>query len=178
MSSYRSKRVIPNSLNTPTAVRVDQELNIDENDAEILLNEFIQASEVNVTGKSDQINSAGLSINNVDSSAILSQLKRIQRSLRGLPPLITEQQQPISRSDTTTTEKPMNKKIKFDDDDDDDDAIEVDKKEEEQKEEVEKKDSSESEGEEESEKEEEVKPKTEKKSKSKDDKKKKRKHED
>lgn len=108
MSSHRVRRAVPSALNSPTAVRVNKIQNITGSEAERLITEFINASEANASGVESD-NRTGLSKNS-DSSAILSQLKRIQRNLRGLPPIISE----TTSQSTGTTSEPANKKIKFD----------------------------------------------------------------
>ncbi|EMG46291.1 hypothetical protein SBY92_002477 [Candida maltosa Xu316] len=117
MSTYRSKRVIPSAINTPISIRAHNVKNVTGSDVERILTEFIDASELNISGKvTDETKTTGLA-GNSESPAVLSQLKRIQRSLRGLPPIISEQP-----SVSKTSEEPdrQNKKIKFDDSDEND----------------------------------------------------------
>lgn len=88
--NQRSKRAIPSTLNTPTAVNVNAVSSISQAQAEQLLTQFIDASEHNRNplNLKDQDQKTGFSSNS-ETIAVASQLKRIQRSLRGLPPLST-----------------------------------------------------------------------------------------
>ncbi|KAI5956448.1 hypothetical protein KGF54_000923 [Candida jiufengensis] len=87
-STNRTRRVIPSTLNTPTTVKINTTKDISQNEAESILTEFIEASEFNNNplNVKNQNQSKGFS-NNSETVAILSQLKRIQRNLRGLPPI-------------------------------------------------------------------------------------------
>ena len=117
MSTYRSKRAIPSAINTPTTVRVHRVNDTTSSEAERILTSFIDASEINISGKGTaETNTTGISGGN-ESPAIVSQLKRIQRSLRGLPPLMSEEQFTKSNASLEDSERP-NKKIKFDESDD------------------------------------------------------------
>ncbi|EGW31929.1 uncharacterized protein SPAPADRAFT_61030, partial [Spathaspora passalidarum NRRL Y-27907] len=80
MSTFRARRAIPSVLNTPTAIRINESTNITNSDAERALTEFIDASDAIAAGLEQSSKNTGLSKNN-DSSAVLSQLKRIQRNL-------------------------------------------------------------------------------------------------
>lgn len=116
MSTYRSKRAIPSAINTPTTVRVHRVNDTTSSEAERILTSFIDASEINISGKGTaETNTTGISGGN-ESPAIVSQLKRIQRSLRGLPPLMSEEQFTKSNASLEDSERP-NKKIKFDESD-------------------------------------------------------------
>ncbi|RLV90838.1 hypothetical protein JA1_004317 [Spathaspora sp. JA1] len=115
MSTFRVRRAIPSVLNTATTVRVAETKNITNSEAERVLTEFIDASDAISAGLAQSSQEIGLSKNN-DSSAVLSQLKRIQRNLRGLPPLISESQ---GKPDSSANIEPPNKKIKFDDNEED-----------------------------------------------------------
>lgn len=117
MSTYRSKRAIPSAINTPTTVRVHRVNDTTSSEAERILTSFIDASEINISGKGTaETNTTGISGGN-ESPAIVSQLKRIQRSLGGLPPLMSEEQFTKSNASLEDSERP-NKKIKFDESDD------------------------------------------------------------
>lgn len=117
MSTYRSKRAIPSAINTPTTVRVHRVNDTTSSEAERILTSFIDASEINISGKGTaETNTTGISGGN-ESPAIVSQLKRIQRSLRGLPPLMSEEQFTKSNASLEDSERPK-KKIKFDESDD------------------------------------------------------------
>lgn len=117
MSTYRSKRAIPSAINTPTTVRVHRVNDTTSSEAERILTSFIDASEINISGKGTaETNTTGISGGN-ESPAIVSQLKRIQRSLRGLPPLMSEEQFTKSNASLEDSERP-NKKIKFDESED------------------------------------------------------------
>ena len=117
MSTYRSKRAIPSAINTPTTVRVHRVNDTTSSEAERILTSFIDASEINISGKGTaETNTTGISGGN-ESPAIVSQLKRIQRSLRGLPLLMSEEQFTKPNASLEDSERP-NKKIKFDESDD------------------------------------------------------------
>ncbi|CAX41415.1 DNA-directed RNA polymerase I subunit, putative [Candida dubliniensis CD36] len=117
MSTYRSRRAIPSAINTPITVRVHKVNSTTGSEAERILTSFIDASEINISGKGTaETNATGISGGN-ESPAIVSQLKRIQRSLRGLPPLMSEEQFSKSNASLEDAERP-NKKIKFDESDD------------------------------------------------------------
>lgn len=110
MSTFRPKRGAPSAVNTPTVVHVSQTAAISKDEAERLLSDFITASENTAAGAPDAVFAkTGLS-DDLGSGAILGQLKRVQRDLRGLPPLLAELlMEPVA-------EVTENKKIKFDDD--------------------------------------------------------------
>ncbi|RCK65013.1 hypothetical protein Cantr_00974 [Candida viswanathii] len=123
MSTYRSRRVIPSAINTPTSTRVHQIHNLSASQAERFLTEFIDASELNISGKTPTgTPSSGLA-GGSESPAVLSQLKRIQRSLRGLPPVISEPQQSENKRSAEDEADRPNKKIKFDDSEDNMDEV-------------------------------------------------------
>lgn len=120
MSAYRPRRNIPSAVNTPTAVRVEASLAIDKSEAETILSDFISVSEAIAGSLPSSLDSSKITFSNTGlssstgSSAILSQLKRVQRDLRGLPPLLSEVV--ASTQGTIAPEETVNKKIKFDDD--------------------------------------------------------------
>lgn len=115
--SYRPKRVAQSAVNTPTAVHVNSSSIIPKSEAESILSEFIATSESIATtipgASNDEVtfSTTGLS-NSTGINAILSQLRRVQRDLRGLPPLLAD-----FGEAKKLEEAPTNKKIKFDDDD-------------------------------------------------------------
>lgn len=121
MSAYRPRRNIPSAVNTPTAVRVEASLAIDKSEAETILSDFISVSEAIAGSLPSSLDSSKITFSNTGlssstgSSAILSQLKRVQRDLRGLPPLLSEVV--TSTPGTIAPAETVNKKIKFDDDD-------------------------------------------------------------
>mmetsp|Transcript_2933 Transcript_2933/g.3262 ORF Transcript_2933/g.3262 Transcript_2933/m.3262 type:complete len:216 (+) Transcript_2933:40-687(+) len=120
MSAYRPKRSIPSAVNTPTAVHVEASQAINKSEAEIILTDFISVSEAIAGSLPSSLDSSQITFSNTGlssgsgSSAILSQLKRVQRDLRGLPPLLSEVVG--STSGTIAAAEITNKKIKFDDD--------------------------------------------------------------
>ncbi|KAK6202285.1 RNA polymerase I subunit RPA14-domain-containing protein [Scheffersomyces amazonensis] len=126
MSTYRPRRAVASTVNTPTSIHINGVSAIDNSEAESIITEFISASEASASSvpgltdkNSDTDNSTGMS-NNVGGNAVLSQLSRVQRDLRGLPPLVAE-----NYGNNATTTKPtesntikteaVNKKIVFDD---------------------------------------------------------------
>ncbi|KAI3404877.2 SMC4 [Candida oxycetoniae] len=80
------RRALPSTLNTPTAVRVGTESSIPQSQAETLLTEFIDASEYNNNpfNVKKQNQETGLASNNGGSVPLISQLKRIQRTIKQL----------------------------------------------------------------------------------------------
>lgn len=142
MSAFRPRRAVPSAVNTPTEIHVKSTTGIKNSDAEIILSEFITSSEAianafptsNVLEESEN---TGLS-NATGNNAVLSQLKRVQRDLRGLPPIAAEPVQTSQNKkikfddiDADPVEEPLNKKIKFDDDDEEEEASDEEEKEEE-----------------------------------------------
>lgn len=121
MSAYRPRRNIPSAVNTPTAVRVEASQAIDKSEAETILSDFISVSEAIAGSLPSSLDSSKITFSNTGlssstgSSAILSQLKRVQRDLRGLPPLLSEVV--ASTPGTIAPAETINKKIKFDDED-------------------------------------------------------------
>lgn len=128
----RPRRANPSAINTPTEIHVKSSSTITKEDAESVLSEFISTSEAiantfptegSVSGNSE-FNSTGLS-NSSDNKVILGQLKRVQRDLRGLPPLAAELVVPqAEQKKFGFDEEPKNKKIKFDDSDDENEQAE------------------------------------------------------
>lgn len=109
-TNFRPRRAIPSAVNTPTCINVSTTKNITKEDAESILSEFISASEAIATtipGSTTDLtfDKTGFS-NSTANGAILGQLRRVQRDLRGLPPLIEEPKR--------DEPEPKNKKIKFD----------------------------------------------------------------
>lgn len=119
MSAYRPKRNFPSAVNTPTAVRVEASQAINKSEAETILSDFISVSEAIAGSLPSSLDSSQVTFSNTGlssgsgSSAILSQLKRVQRDLRGLPPLLSEVVG--STPGTIASAETVNKKIKFDD---------------------------------------------------------------
>lgn len=120
MSAYRPKRSIPSAINTPTAVHIKASQAINGAEAENILNDFISVSEAIAGSLPSSLDSSKATFSNTGlssstgNSAILSQLKRVQRDLRGLPPLLSEVVTPTPG--TISPAETANKKIKFDDD--------------------------------------------------------------
>lgn len=129
MFSARSKKALSSAINSPTTVDVRSSQTLSNGDAEHFLNDFITASESipnSITGiASSDSEKAYLSLAQpiLGNAAIPSQLKRMQRSLRGLPPVISEvahtigldntEINPLKKAPDTLLETPR-KKIKFD----------------------------------------------------------------
>mgnify|MGYP001063294670 CR=1 FL=1 len=129
-ASFRPRRVVPSAVNTPTAIHVYKSANISNADAEEVLSEFISVSELiattvpGATGDDDISNNKTGFSNSTGNSAVLGQLRRVQRDLRGLPPLVQEPESKKHKFDEDTQVEPVNKKIKFDDSDEEDDEKE------------------------------------------------------
>ncbi|EGV63586.1 hypothetical protein PSN45_004495 [Yamadazyma tenuis] len=127
MSSFRPRRVIPSAINTPTSVVIKSSKLATQSETERILTAFIDISEsvaTTVPGQASSSNEilnadSGLS-NSTGNAAIISQLKRLQRDLRGLPPTLTEfnlvpelSSNKKIRFDDDSQDQPSNKKIKF-----------------------------------------------------------------
>ncbi|KAK6462918.1 RNA polymerase I subunit RPA14-domain-containing protein [Scheffersomyces coipomensis] len=128
----RPRRVVSSTVNTPTAIHISSVKSIDNSEAERLLTEFITASEVSITtlpGSAADANidsTSGIS-NSAGGNVIISQLSRVQRDLRGLPPLAVESfPKPTENSTLNSSDKPaLNKKIKFSDSEESEDKSEI-----------------------------------------------------
>ncbi|EEQ39283.1 hypothetical protein CLUG_03411 [Clavispora lusitaniae ATCC 42720] len=111
MSAYRPKRQMQSAVNAPVVMHVKGVKAIEKARAEALLTKFISTSEAissAIVGSEDPIlfTNTGMA-SGEGSNPVLGQLKRVQRDLRGLPPLSSELD--------TKKEEPVRKKIKFDD---------------------------------------------------------------
>ncbi|CAK9435292.1 uncharacterized protein LODBEIA_P57430 [Lodderomyces beijingensis] len=109
-----SRRAVPSTLNSPTTVHIDATVSLSDSKAEALVSQFITVSEHNnnpIT-QQEQNQSTGFAADK-ESSAKLSQLKRIQRSLRGLPPLLSDKMA-TSSSAAEIEDGAKKKKIVFD----------------------------------------------------------------
>lgn len=111
MSAYRPKRQMQSAVNAPVVMHVKGVKAIEKARAEALLTKFISTSEAissAIVGSEDPIlfTNTGMA-SGEGSNPVLGQLKRVQRDLRGLPPLLSELD--------TKKEEPVRKKIKFDD---------------------------------------------------------------
>ena len=126
MFSSRSRKALSSAINSPTTVYVRSSQTLSNDGAEHFLNDFITTSESipnSITGiASSDSEKTHLSLAQpiLGNAAIPSQLKRMQRSLRGLPPVISEVAHTIG-SDNAEKKSPdvpqetPRKKIKFDD---------------------------------------------------------------
>ncbi|CCH46490.1 Prolyl-tRNA synthetase [Wickerhamomyces ciferrii] len=112
MSQVKAKRIAPSVVNTPVTVHLLGSKALDKEETERFLTKFIDGEETRSNAK--LLNSSGATASTAGAS--VSQLKRIQRDLRGLPPL--------EAVNTTTTSnntiappkgKATPKKITFDD---------------------------------------------------------------
>lgn len=81
MSTAKPQRVKESTVNTPVAEHILSSKSITKDEAESLLSQFITHHE------EEQLKSAHTAIVDSAYATSLSQLKRIQRDLRGLPPL-------------------------------------------------------------------------------------------
>lgn len=117
-TSFQPRRAIPSALNTPTEVRITGGKSVPSDEAERILTEFIDASELISSGiETSNATSTGLS-DAPGNGPILAQLRRIQRDLRGLPPLVAEMPTTNKRgAEDDEATLPVNKKIKFEDED-------------------------------------------------------------
>lgn len=132
-SSFQTRRTQKSAINTPVASHVVAEKSLNKEPAQIILDTFIENCE---SISNSSLNLSALQTNNVivsksapyagPNSTTLSQLKRLQRELRGLPPLLVEDYstgtRPSTAGSTTVNKKTVfdeepkqNKKITFDD---------------------------------------------------------------
>ncbi|OBA21049.1 hypothetical protein METBIDRAFT_11634 [Metschnikowia bicuspidata var. bicuspidata NRRL YB-4993] len=121
--SSRPRRAAPSSLNNAVISHVTGVKPVDQARAEAILTKFISTSEAIATSSASEaiaFSKIGLS-NTSGNNPILGQLKRVQRDLRGLPPLLAELDSPKRPADESA-EEPKNKKIKFSDENDLDSA--------------------------------------------------------
>lgn len=150
-TSFRPRRVIPSAVNTPTCINVIKTTNISNEQAEVILSEFISVSEAiattipGATGVQDDILSSRTGFSNsTGNGAVLGQLRRVQRDLRGLPPLAIEAETGNKKTkfdnDNDGIEQPKNKKIKFDSEDESATTSEPSQKQQEQEQEQEQED--------------------------------------
>lgn len=123
-NTFRPRRVMLSAVNSPTVSHIKKTSTLEKDGAEQFLSKFIEASEINASRANGNImsevsSSSGMSISTEGSTA-LSQLRRIQRDLRGLPPLDLESSTSNENKKTKfegedSSEGPKNKKIRFDD---------------------------------------------------------------
>lgn len=115
-STFKPRRVLPSSLNTPTEINVKRVTRLLQNEAERILSEFIATSENISKGALDTRNATTGFSDSVANGMILTQLRRIQRNMRGLPPFV-----PAALIETKHTSDFLNegtlqnKRIKFND---------------------------------------------------------------
>lgn len=128
MSSFRPNRAHFNAVTNPTVTHVASSISVSNSEAETFLSQFIEkkdeiSQEVgfnnNQTGETNFIN-----------PAIMSQLKRIQRNLRGLPPTLERpegfnKQKNTSSADEVKVEGSDSRHTKFDDGEDVEIEVEV-----------------------------------------------------
>lgn len=132
-SSFQTRRTQKSAINTPVASHVVAEKSLNKEPAQIILDTFIENCE---SISNSSLNLSALQTNNVivsksapyagPNSTTLSQLKRLQRELRGLPPLLvegystgtrpsTEGSTAVNKKTVFDEEPKQNKKITFDD---------------------------------------------------------------
>lgn len=123
MSQVKSKRIAPSVVNTPVTFHIKASKALSKEETERLLTKFISNEETR--SNQNLIDSSNITTTNTGAS--VSQLKRIQRDLRGLPPLETHTTTPpppqsstasASVPGTITTTVTPKKHMKFDNDDD------------------------------------------------------------
>lgn len=116
MSSFRRRtQKLPSQVTKPVLIEIKGEKSIDKVRAEALLTKFINTSEAissAIPGSDDPVvfSNTGFS-SNVGTNPKIGQLKRVQRELRGLPPLLAELDAEYLKHD----DAPQNKKVVFDD---------------------------------------------------------------
>lgn len=108
--SDKPQRRAPNATNTPVVVTIQGVKSISKERAEAILTKFITVSEQIAAGDY-QNQRTGLS-DSVSNKPVMGQLQRMQRNLRGLPPLAGDN---VFGKHKLEDEPPKNKKIKFDD---------------------------------------------------------------
>lgn len=121
MSAYRPRRTFQSAVNAPVVAHVTGVKSIEKSRAEAILSKFISTSEAistTIPGGDESVafSNTGMS-NNAGSNPVMGQLKRVQRNLRGLPPLLAELTETTGKMTKfeDESEQPKNKKIKFDD---------------------------------------------------------------
>lgn len=117
MSTYRPRRNAQNAVNAPVVAHVKGMNAISKSRAEAILTKFISTSEsiaATVPGSTDEITFTNTGMSNMaGSNPVLGQLKRVQRDLRGLPPLLAELETGKHGLEENSEQR-QNKKIKFD----------------------------------------------------------------
>lgn len=117
MSTFRPRFSQPTAVTKPVVSHVKGIKAIHKSRAEALLSKFISTSEIVSTGAVDSTDAVAFTSIGMSSSAgknpVLGQLRRIQRDLRGLPPLLAELDMDASKG-SSETESVRNKRIKFD----------------------------------------------------------------
>lgn len=122
MSTVRARFVESNAVNAPVVAHVKGIKPIDQARAEAILTKFINTTESISTGAIAPTEAAAFANTGMSTSAgknpVLGQLRRVQRDLRGLPPLLADLEFNSNKRPSETSEPAQNKKIKFDDSDD------------------------------------------------------------
>lgn len=123
--AFRSRRVNNSSVNYPTAIKFLSSTPITLEDTEREITHFIDQTEKwknALPGAQLHGEDLGVGFSPLgDNSTVLSQLGRIQRDLRGLPPVVSVEPQSSNKrikfgADDVENGARQNKKIKFDDD--------------------------------------------------------------
>lgn len=122
--AFRSKRGNNSSVNYPTDIKFLSSTSITLEEAEREITYFIDQTEKwknALPGAQLRGEDLGVGFSPVgDNSTVLSQLGRIQRDLRGLPPVVSAEPQTSNKrikfGDDDENGTHQNKKIKFDDD--------------------------------------------------------------
>ncbi|CDK28416.1 unnamed protein product [Kuraishia capsulata CBS 1993] len=123
-STVRTRAPRKSTLNTPVVAHVAAIRVIEDDQAQVILSNFIdQCEKLEEESLSTTLNSEGGSRTTYSGppSEKVSHLKRLQRELRGLPPLLVESagSRPAKAKKAFSegiSGTPANKKIKFDDD--------------------------------------------------------------
>lgn len=123
--AFRARRVNNSSVNYPTAIKFLKSTSITLEETEREVTHFIDQTEKWKNAlPGAQLNGEDLGVGFSplgDNSTVLSQLGRIQRDLRGLPPVVSVEPQSSNKrikfgDDDVENGAHQNKKIKFDDD--------------------------------------------------------------
>ncbi|RKP30982.1 hypothetical protein METBISCDRAFT_26921 [Metschnikowia bicuspidata] len=120
MSTVRARFVEASAVNAPVVAHIKGVKSITLGRAEAILAKFISTTETLTSGMS-ATDSAAFAVTGMSTTSgknpVLGQLRRLQRDLRGLPPLLADLE--FGAPDKRPAEKPaaQNKRIKFDSDD-------------------------------------------------------------
>ncbi|ODQ83158.1 hypothetical protein BABINDRAFT_11464 [Babjeviella inositovora NRRL Y-12698] len=109
-TGFRPRRPAPSAVTAPTTVHITNSVPLKKEDVQRALDSFLEDTEINSLDMGASLSTANADPAGSGAAAYLSQLKRVQRELRGLPPMLPEM--------APASEHTMNKKIRFDNNED------------------------------------------------------------